>query len=381
LVLARILGAEIYGHLRVINAVLALATVFATFGLGAGVAKFVSQYPSRAGATFATSLRTGLLTSWAVATGLFLLSSTTRVITDGVARSYLRVLAWTLPFFVVGALGLAFLYGLKRLQRKAMLKAALDVCRVGLQVGGGWFMALPGVVYGKLAGSIIAAITGLAAARHKWHWQDRSDLRGQLLRFSGFSFLSASFSTLLVTTDTLTISTLLGAATVVGYYGVAALLALALTMPAAALAHSAFPYISERQNRPGRAAEYIRGLVRRAIIISAPLCIAGWALGGIGVRVLYGMEYAPSVGLFRILVIGAFLRSVVGPVGTAIHALGRPDVNLGLLLITGTLNVGLNILLVGAIGAAGAAWATNIVSALNLALGWWALRRMVLQRL
>jgi O-antigen/teichoic acid export membrane protein/radical SAM superfamily enzyme YgiQ (UPF0313 family) len=376
--LARLLGAEAYGHLGVINAVMALATALGTFGLAAGVTKFVSQYPKRASGTFATSVRTGLLTSVVVASGLFALASYTGAIRDEVARSFLRLLAWSLPALVVGSLGLGFLYGLKRLRLKSWLKAALDVSRVGLLVGGGWFLALPGVIGGKVVAAVASCATGLAVARGRWHWRDRSPDRSALLRFAGFSVLGASFSTLLVTTDTLTISTLLGSAAVVGHYRVAALLALALTMPAGALAHAAFPYISENQARTDRVSALIARLMKRTVAVSAPLCIVGWIAGGLAIRLLFGGEFGPSVVLFRVLVIGAFFRSVVGLVGTSIHALGRPDVNLGLLLVTGTLNIALNILLVQRLGAVGAAWATSIVCALNLVLGWWALRRLVL---
>ncbi len=378
--LAALLGAEAYGHLGVVNAVMSLAAVLAAFGLTAGVTKYVSQYPERASGTFATSLRLGLVASLATALGLFALTEWTGAIQDVVAKSYLRWLAWTLPLTVVGSLGLAFLYGLKRLKLKATLRAALDSSRLVFLVSGGYFFSLPGVVVGKAAAAAVTAVTGIAAAGRRWRWNDRSPSIRELLRFSGFSCLGASFSTLLVTTDTLTISTVMKDAAVVGYYRLAAPLAMALTLPAAALAHAAFPYISERQDSPREAHELIRRLMRRTVAAAVVTCGVGWLLGHPVIRLLYGAQFEASLPLFRILVAGAFLRSVVGLLGTSIHALGRPDVNLGLLLGTSTLNVLLNILLVGSMGAAGAAWATNIVSGLNLFVGWWALRHIVLRR-
>ncbi len=377
--LAGLLGAEAYGHLGVINAVMALAAVFATFGLAAGVTKYVSQDEGHSGSTLATAVRLGLLTSLLTAVGLFVLTSATAAVRDVIARSYLRWLAWSLPLTTVGALGLAFLYGLKRLRLKATLKAALDTSRVGLLVGGAWLAGLPGVVAGKVIAALTTIVAGLAATRGAWRWQERCPVTKDLLRFSGFSFLGASFSTLLVTTDTLTISTLLGSPSTVGHYRLAALMAMALTMPAGALAHVAFPYVSERQQRLADARRLISRLMRRTAAVAAATCAVGVLAGGPALRILFGAQYSPSADLFRVLVIAAFLRSIVGLVGTSIHALGRPDVNLGLLLITGSLNIALNILLVRTMGAAGAAWATNLVSALNLALGWWALRHMILR--
>jgi O-antigen/teichoic acid export membrane protein len=156
-------------------------------------------------------------------------------------------------------------------------------------------------------------------------------------------------------------------------------MAMALTMPAGALAHAAFPYLSERQQRLGEARALIGRLMWRTIALTAAVCTLGLLAGGPVISLLFGIEYSASVILFRTLLIAAFLRSLVGLIGTSIHALGRPDVNLGLLLITGTLNIALNIALVTRMGAVGAAWATNLVSLLNLILGWWALRRLILR--
>jgi len=84
---------------------------------------------------------------------------------------------------------------------------------------------------------------------------------------------------------------------------------------------------------------------------------------------IFGKQYSGAEPFVRILSAGLPLRALVLCAGSAILARGRPGLNLSLLVISGALNIFLNLFLVKAIGAVGAAWATLATEAISAAMG------------
>lgn len=120
-----------------------------------------------------------------------------------------------------------------------------------------------------------------------------------------------------------------------------------------------FPALS-RTHAEGQAA--FRALVERALRFSAlmvaPLAVGGTLLAKPILLLLYGESYAASAAVLPILVWSAVLVILRGSYRHALIAAGHQAIDLRCAIISTTVNVGLNLLLIPRYGMTGAATAT-----------------------
>ena len=96
----------------------------------------------------------------------------------------------------------------------------------------------------------------------------------------------------------------------------------------------------------------VNGLVYLCLAVFAPLII--W--------IIYGEKYMNVVGLFEILSVNYLVYCVRNLMGNVIAAIKKVKVNLAFSVVSGVLNICLNLLLIPWLGATGAAIATLIVT-------------------
>ena len=96
----------------------------------------------------------------------------------------------------------------------------------------------------------------------------------------------------------------------------------------------------------------VNGIVFLGIAICAPVLI--W--------VVYGEKYMNVIGLMQILNVNYLASCVRNLMGNTIAAIKKVKMNLLFAVVSGVLNICLNILLIPWLGAAGAAIATVIVT-------------------
>jgi O-antigen/teichoic acid export membrane protein len=105
-----------------------------------------------------------------------------------------------------------------------------------------------------------------------------------------------------------------------------------------------------------------RPLVERSLRLSAlmavPLGIGGTLLAQPGILLLYGSNYADSAGVLPILIWSAVLVILRGSYRHSLTAAGHQRLDLRCAVISSSINVGLNILLIPRYGMMGAATAT-----------------------
>lgn len=171
----------------------------------------------------------------------------------------------------------------------------------------------------------------------------------------------------------------LSGAMVVGWYNAAykpVIIALALPMTYflglyPALARS---YVADRDE--------FRGLVRKSVELSAvfvvPLVVGGMLLADPIIGLLYGANYASSAAPFRILVWSAALVILRSTYAEALRATGHHKLDLRCALVSASLNVGLNLLLIPPYGMMGAASATVAADVVWLVMAYYYFRGRVL---
>ena len=86
------------------------------------------------------------------------------------------------------------------------------------------------------------------------------------------------------------------------------------------------------------------------------------------VRILWGENYLDAVPCMRILTVSFVILSIRMTSTNILLSLKRAGYTMAVSIITGTVNIGLDILLTVRYGSIGAAWATLIVTALAAAM-------------
>jgi O-antigen/teichoic acid export membrane protein len=206
---------------------------------------------------------------------------------------------------------------------------------LGLAAAGRGVMAL---VWGSVAGSCARSAAYAATAlrlrllpRPEWRWRALRAER-EMLRYAGLQVCERLTYFLGNNLDFVVVGAVLGAAQL-GVYSLAYNLVISLVRTIAApFAGVAFPLFSRLAGRREALHEAFFGqLGAFALALLPTLALAGIAAGEVIVRV-YGARWAPSVPVFRgLLVFGAVygLRSLTT---TALQAQGRAGVSLGLAL-------------------------------------------------
>jgi O-antigen/teichoic acid export membrane protein len=89
---------------------------------------------------------------------------------------------------------------------------------------------------------------------------------------------------------------------------------------------------------------------------------------------MYGEKYMNVVPIFQVLIVNYLVYSFRNITGNTILVLKKPKVNLVFSLISGVLNIALNLLLIPTLGSIGAAYATLAVTccivAMNIVYLW-----------
>ena len=366
--LARLLGPENLGHVRVMRAVLQFAGAPAAFGMAAAIAKYVSEFQleEQKKKVLSQGMFFNLFTALFVSFIVFLLSQSTSVIKDSVAIYYLQFICWTLPFTVATSNVLCDFQGRKQIKRMAVIRIILQsflfltVCSLT------YFWMLRGYVIARIGYAIITGLFLLWLIKRELVLGWNGKLFRKMFRFGGFGMLATTFSTIVLTIDTLCISNILKDAALVGYYGVAITMARGLMIIPSAITQTAFPYLSERSGDFSETWRQLWRLGRRVALIMGFVCVVVFVLAHWIVTLFFGKEYSPSASVLQVLIPGIFVYSLMNVSGSTIGAIGRTDVNFYATLVAGTFNVVMNIFLIKHMGLIGAAWATVLTYGLNL---------------
>lgn len=109
--------------------------------------------------------------------------------------------------------------------------------------------------------------------------------------------------------------------------------------------------------------------VVRLLAFVIPICLVLIMFNKEVISILSSSDYANSSQLIMILSIGMIFKPIGRVLGLTLDAIGKPEVNFRMLIISVLLNLGLNFILIPAFGLAGAALATTSSIILTILLG------------
>ena len=361
-ILTRVLLRQQYGVSELVNGYSASVLLVLVFGLDGALARFFYQQPDRGtrvrmtSSSFAFRLATGAVVSLTLA----LLAGPLAVHAMGgaVYAKYLRIGALTLPFTLV----VLWCNDLLRVTFQPWKFITLNVSQTVLVGGLTLYFVLvrglgvAGVLYGKLAGDLLAALLGVALSRH--HLRPRFDgvLLRQMLRY-GLPLVPVAFAYGVIGSVDRWALQHFATLEDVGTYALALKFFAVVTMGVSAFQLAFMPFAFARAQDPDSPRLYAR-VLGLYVAIGTGGALACALLAPLGIQLLATRDYAaasrPALWLaFAAVAQGAYYVCGLGTNLSLRNALlGFSAGGAALLAVVG------NALLVPRLGAEGAAMAT-----------------------
>jgi O-antigen/teichoic acid export membrane protein len=371
LVLARLLGAEDLGRYAVFASALAMGTVIAQGGVPSALSRFVALQRDRPNQKALRDQACAPAVVWSFAVGAFLTHpwSGALISSEQWVRAALPLALLILPLQTITQSNLALLHGQALFPKKSAFEASNASLTLLVVVGGAALLGVNGAAGGRVIAAVIIALVIARSTRLKiprgFSFPDGFS------SFAVLSLFSASFSTMIHTIDTLVLGALRVQPASIGAYRVGSMVYALLSMAPAAAMHTAFPRLVSMTDRSEKFASLYVGIVKRLIPYGMVAAVFGLAVMPLVIAPLFGDEYREAEVFVRIFSAGLPMRALVLCAGSTILAIGRPGINLLLLVFSGGLNVFLNIKLIQAFGTVGAAWATLATETMSAIGGTW----------
>jgi O-antigen/teichoic acid export membrane protein len=181
-------------------------------------------------------------------------------------------------------------------------------------------------------------------------------LTGQLVSYGTRGQLGGLITLLNLRLDFAFLGAIAGPA-VLGTYAVASKYAELLRLPGTALTWVCYPQLAAAP--AAEASAHARRYLRPALLTVLLPAVPAYLLTGPVMALLYGARFADAVPQARVLLAGMLLAGAAGVASAYLYARGRPGVNSLVLGVGLLLTVVLDLLLIPAHGALGAAWAST----------------------
>jgi len=231
-------------------------------------------------------------------------------------------------------------------------------------------LGVPGVILAIIIAAFVSLMLSFVLSRriHYYRLNFRPILEYTILMPAFWFGIAGVLGTIWQGIDTIMLS-LLANMTQVGLYTPAVSYVNIGDMAVLALTGAFFPIVSrtvhERRVSKTELSKYLGYFAVAGLVIVA----VTYAFGGELMILAFGPKYAESIVFINILIIGFAVNLVTIPTGLLLDATNNQKVHvLNATYLTGV-NVGLNLILIPALGALGAAYSTTISQSLGAALG------------
>lgn len=373
LLLTRVfLGPDEYGLVFLAISVFSVATLFGTLGIPKSTAKFLTEYRGKDESQVRNVLRTSItfisIIVSIVCVVFFLLSDTIVEIYDEPALQSLLALG---VVYIVTKVAHSYLLiafqGLGRVPLTALTSTVSSVSHltfitIFLVLGFGTVGALMGYVVGY-AIAVLVGVVVLYRVVSQYPRSDRREpgLRRRIAEYSLPLTASQGGNLLYKRVDTLMVGFFL-TPVAVGFYELAKQVSTFVIAPADSLGFTVAPTFGE--NKTGEQLEQAARIYEQSLKYILLLYLP--AVGGIvllaepGIQLIFGQAYSGAATVLQIFSVFVLFQAIDKITNDSLDYLGRATERAIGKGVTGTLNFGLNLLLIPLIGVEGAALSTSI---------------------
>lgn len=367
--LARYLGEGDLGLYTLSFTVYSFGMLFAGFGIGAALTKYVAEFKEDAPRT-SMLLTDGIAASFAIGCvmGLLLYAGASPIANHFFhmpeLASLLRIISIALPFIAVEKTTLGFLNGLRQMRFFAMINIAQNILIAALTVllvvsghglkGAAWALVLPVVLFS------LVSVGGIRKSLVKPAKENLGPTIAMLLGFGVYVVFANSVATIKAEIDSVMIGHFMSEADV-GLYSAAALMAQCLLLPSQAVQLIMVPTIACHWSK-GQTLE-IEHLLNRTIratsVFLVPISVALGFLAHEAIELLYGSEYAAASTALEILLVGITCQAIITPITVALSSTKYVNMQYKISALSAAASVILSFLLIPRLGIVGAASATS----------------------
>jgi O-antigen/teichoic acid export membrane protein len=370
IIVAHWLGAEGVGQLAVINVAIATIVQLGSFGLPSSTTYFIAQNNGHLRTAAVNSLIFALGVGALLALGLSAVASLRPVWFGFVSPELIHIAAVSIPFQLIGLIGLNILLGLGKLREFNLLDLAgqsfvlINAVLVLLLLKRGITTL---VTLNTAASIFVSAVVVLlvisAKSLAQSRWRADIALLRQMITYGLKFHISILASAIIIRADLLVVNHFRGAAEA-GVYSVASQFALLLMLLPGVIATLIFPRVTSEQDTRG---ETTCQVSRYTTFIMFLCCLAAVPLSLL-LPLVYGPAFSDSTKLLLILLPGVYLIGIESVLAQHFNALGVPRAIPLYWVATLVLNLVLVFALVPRFGAQGAAIASSISYAMIFAL-------------
>ena len=364
-IVARWLGDEGFGTYAVLNVAVALAVQIGSAGLPSANTFFLARDRAMLGPIFANALVFALAIGSILTVVVLGLNWLRPSLFGAVSTQLLAAAAVSIPFQLLILLGLNILLAFDRIRQLNLFDALLPA----------WVLANAVVVliilrerlFTLVSSNTVAAIIlslllafyiGREVSKFKQSRKARVDLEllNAMLRYGVKFYISIMAGAIIFRADVLIVNHFRGVAEA-GVYAVASQFSFMLLMLPGVIATLLFPRVAASQDERG---EFAVQVTRHTTLVMLLMCLAAAALSFL-LPVIYGTRFSDATVQLLILLPGVFFMGLESVLVQHFTGTGLPAIIPVFWIITVAFNIGLNLLLVPAFGARGAA-ATSTLS-------------------
>ena len=230
---------------------------------------------------------------------------------------------------------------------------------------------IPGLIFSQYLGHIVASIYSYVvlnkddfAKQIKANREPLSkSFKKEYLSYSLICAVTNFASTVLILLDVTCLAIVLGDSTVLADYKVAATIPAALIFVPKSMMTFFYPkLVSAFSTSQKQGLSEIRRLIKIYTLINGTIFVALAVFAPLIIRILYGNKYLNIVPIFIILGFNYLICSFKNITGNTIAIIKKVKMNLLFSVVSGILNIVLNLCLIPILGSLGAAVATTAVS-------------------
>jgi O-antigen/teichoic acid export membrane protein len=364
IVIARVLGPEGQGLYSLLIMLPAVLIAFTNFGIGSASVYYIGKkqfsLPNMLGANIMFSMLFSLV---AIFIALIIVVFFSGKAFPGITSQYLLLSLTLIPCQLFFNYGLNFLLGVQNIKKYNLMIVFRSLI----------FLALLSIFYFSSLLGVITAIVSLFLsfslicvllfyeAKKEANGVIFSINRTMMKAFWGYGgkvYLANIFAMLHKRIDIFLINIFLNPLAV-GYYAIAAALSERIWLISQSAGTVLFPRVSSETNDK-RLKEFTPRVCRNILMITLLIAVSFYFISRWLITFFYSDQYAASVFPFQILLIGMVSISGSRILSTDLAGRNKVGANILLNLLSLTINIVLNIVLIPPYGIAGAAWATTI---------------------
>ena len=240
---------------------------------------------------------------------------------------------------------------------------------------GAYFYGLYGLIIGKYVGIILSIFYSFRYIKYTFiRWKKIEALsqekKKDIQKFSFIALINNSISQILYIIDIFLIGYLIADKLILASYKIATLIPVALNFIPLSVMIYIYPYFAQNSNDIKWVRENYTNLLKYSFFINIFISFILVLFSKTIIRFVFGENYLDAQLPFVILSVGYFFSATLRiPSGNIINAIGKIKFNFYNTLISGIVNIILDIYLIKKIGSVGASYATLLVFIISGIIG------------